>query len=140
MAKRRRNPEATAFARDQRAMANEFARDVWQMVRNRRCRGEKFRREYTIGPYTVDFCCVAIKLILEVDGEHHFREQGRQRDRRRDQYLGDHGFEVLRIRGYEVLRDPLGVRQRIEDAIERRRGAQSPLTPSPSPPNRSQQR
>ena len=103
-------------------MANEFGRDVWQMVRNRRCHGEKFRREYTIGPYTVDFCCVALKLIVEVDGEHHFQEQGRQRDQRRDRYLGDLGYEVLRIPGYELLRDPLGARERIENAIERRRG------------------
>lgn len=83
MANRRRNPEATAFARDQRATAKEFARDVWQMVRNRRCRGEKFRRKYSIGPYTVDFGCVALKSIVEVDGEHHFQEKGRRQDPRR---------------------------------------------------------
>ena len=122
MAKRRRNPEATAFARDQRAMANEFARDVWQMVRNRLCGGAKFRREYTIGPYTVDFCCIALKLIVEVDGEHHFQERGRQRDQRRDRYLADLGYEVLRIPGYDLLRDPLAARQRIEQAIQQRRG------------------
>ena len=122
MAKRQRDPQATAFARDQRAMANEFASDVWQMVRNRRCCGEKFRREYTIGPYTVDFCCVTLKLIVEVDGEYHVQEQGRQRDQRRDRYLGDLGYEVLRIPGYEVLRDPLEARKQIEHAIERRRG------------------
>ena len=119
---KRRNPDATRFARDQRAMANEFARDVWQLVRNRRCRGEKFRREYTIGPYTVDFCCVALRLIVEVDGEHHFQKQGRQRDQRRERYLGELGYEVLRIPGYEVLRDPLAARKQIEHAIERRRG------------------
>ena len=122
MSKRRRNPEATAFARVQRATANEFARDVWQMVRNRRCLGEKFRREYTIGPYTVDFCCVTLKLIVEVDGEHHFQEQGRQRDQRRDCYLRRLGYEVLRIPGYDVLKDPIGTRQLIEKTIEVRRG------------------
>jgi len=122
MVKRRRNPEATDFARNQRAMANEFAREVWQMVRNRRCRGEKFRREHTIGPYTVDFCCVALKLIVEVDGEPHFQEEGKRRDQRRDRYLGKLGYKVLRIPGYDVLRDPIGTRERIEKAIERRRG------------------
>ena len=30
--------------------------------------------EYPIPPYTADFCCVALKLIVEVDGEHHLRE------------------------------------------------------------------
>ena len=51
--------------------ANEFAQDVWQMVRNRRCRGQKFRREYPIPPYTVDFCCVALKLIVQAVQERN---------------------------------------------------------------------
>ena len=118
---KRRNSEATALARLQRATANEFASDAWQMLRNRRCCGEKFRREYSIRPFTVDFCCVALKLIVEVDGETHFTEKGKQQDRRRDHYLRQLGYEVLRIPGYEVLRDPLAVRERIEATIVRRR-------------------
>ena len=65
-----RDPDAIAFARDQRRRANEFAHAVWELVRNRQCRNQKFRREYSIPPYTVDFCCVALRLIVEVDGEH----------------------------------------------------------------------
>ena len=120
---RKRNPEATQFARDQRANANEFANDVWQMVRNRSCCGEKFRREYSIGPYTVDFCCVALKLIVEVDGKHHLTEKGMMHDQRRDAYLRKLGFEILRIPGYDVLREPGQTRDRIEAAIQERRGA-----------------
>ena len=91
------------------------------MLRNRRCCGEKFRREYSISPYTVDFCCVALKLIVEVDGDPHFTEQGKQKDRRRDHHLRELGYEVLRIPGYDVLRDPLEVRERIESTVLRRR-------------------
>ena len=114
----RRDPDAIAFAHDQRARANEFAQDVWQMVRNRRCRNQKFRREYPIPPYTVDFCCVALKLILEVDGEHHQTDEGRRHDQRRDQYLTERGYRVVRIPGYEVLQDAAAVRRRIEQAID----------------------
>ena len=116
----RRDPEAVAFARDQRARANEFAQDIWQMVRDRGCRGQKFRREYSIPPYTVDFCCVARKLIVEVDGEHHQTEEGRQHDQRRDRYLAEQGYKVVRIPGYEVLRNAADVRQQIEQAIDER--------------------
>ena len=45
-----RDPDAVAFSRDQRQQANEFANLVWEMVRNRRCRAQKFRREYPIPP------------------------------------------------------------------------------------------
>ena len=115
---RRRNPEAIQFARDQRATANEFARHVWHMVRNRGCCGEKFRREHVIGPYTVDFCCIALKLVAEVDGEHHFTDDGKEHDRKRDAYLNELGYKVLRIPGFEVLNDPSAVRKRIEWVIK----------------------
>ena len=97
----KRDPEAITFARDQRATANEFAQDVRQMVRNRRCRGQTFRHEYPIPPYTVDFCCVALKLLIDVDGKHHQTEQGRLHDQRRDQFLARMGYQVLRIAGSE---------------------------------------
>ena len=121
MSKRRRDPEATRFARTQRSTSNEFAETVWQMLRNRRCCDEKFRREHGIAPYTVDFCCVSLKLIVEVDGQEHFSEAGVERDRIRDQFLQDLGYEVLRIAGYDVLRDPQSVLQRLRSAVENRR-------------------
>ena len=121
-----RDPEAIAFAREQRATANEFAQDLWQMVRNRRCLGYKFRREYPIPPYTVDFCCVELKLVLEVDGAHHLTEEGQQHDVRRDRFLAEKGHEVLRIRGYDVLNDSQNVRRRIEQAIATRSANKPP--------------
>ena len=114
----RRDPEAIAFARDQRVRANELAQDVWQMIRGRRYLGQKFRREHPIPPYTVDFCCVALKLIVEVDGEHHQTDEGRRHDRCRDQYLAEQGCEVVRIVGYEVLRDAAAVQRQIEQAMQ----------------------
>ena len=100
------------------------------MLRNRRCRNQKFRREYTIAPYTVDFCCVALKLVVEVDGEEHQTDEGRHYDQRRDQYLADRGYRVVRILGYEVLRNVVAVRHQIEQAIDERR---KDLPPHPQP-------
>ena len=88
------------------------------MVRNRSCGGEKFRREHPIERYTADFCCLRLKLIIEVDGEGHFTDEGMNRDRKRDKYLSDLGYRILRISGFDVMNDPLGVRRRIVSAIE----------------------
>ena len=134
----RRDPEAIEFARHQRATANEFSQDVWQMLRNRRCRNQKFRREFPIPPYTVDFCCVALKLIVEVDGEHHQTDEGRQHDQRRDRYLAERGYPVVRIPGYEVLRNPAAVRRQIEKAIEERIEPRTPSSPALLPRDESE--
>ena len=94
-----RAPETINFARQQRQQANEFACHVWQIVRNRGCLKQKFRREYPIPPYTVDFCCVELKLVLEVDGSEHFTDEGQQHDQQRDRFLADLGDIVNRIQG-----------------------------------------
>ena len=116
----RRDPENIVFARDQRARVNEFAQDVWQIVRSRQCRNQKFRREYPIPPYMADFCCVALKLIVEIDGEDHQTDDGKARDAARDKFLAEQGYEVLRIPGYQVAQDPAAVRRQIESTIDDR--------------------
>jgi very-short-patch-repair endonuclease len=45
-----------------------------------------------------------LKLIVEVDGEHHQTDEGRKHDQRRNQFLAEQGYHVMRIEGYEVLR------------------------------------
>jgi very-short-patch-repair endonuclease len=63
---------------------------------------------------------VALKLVIEVDGHDHQTDEGLQHDQRRDQFLAQSGYHVLRIPGYEVLRDAAGVRRQIEAAIDNR--------------------
>ncbi|TWU50550.1 hypothetical protein Poly51_38420 [Rubripirellula tenax] len=132
----KRNPERTKFARDQRQQANEFARDVWELVRGRRIQNAKFRREHPVGPYTLDFVCLELKLNLEIDGKDHFTEEGRSRDAKRDAYLKRLGFEVLRINGYRVTQDRGAVRNEIEQVVLRLRS--SAPHPQPLSPKRGE--
>jgi len=127
-----RAPERIAFARDQRRRANEFAHAVWQMVRSSRIRGQKFRREHPIGPYTADFVCLGLKLIVEVDGKDHSTDEGQHRDEQRDRYFHGLGFKVVRFRGFEVTQDAASVLNRIEAAVDERI-ADAPSPPAPLP-------
>lgn len=115
-----RSAEAIQFARDQRSTANEFAQTVWQWIRNRQICNQKFRREFSIPPYTADFCCVELKLILELDGAGHVTEPDREHDRIRDDVLMSLGYRVMRIPGYDVLREPELVLERIESFVRQR--------------------
>ena len=125
-----RRTERVIFARQQRQQANEFSYAVWEMVRDRRMLGEKFRREYSLGPYTLDFICVDLKLNLEVDGDEHFTDEGRRHDLVRDTYVKQMGFEVIRIPGYRAIQDWDSVRNEIAGVIRKLR-AKNPSPPIP---------
>ena len=73
---------------------------------------------------------MALKLIIEVDGEPHQTDEGRQHDLRRDQHLAEKGYEVVRIPGYQVLKDATGVQRMIEHAIDERLELRSPSPPA----------
>ena len=131
---RARSSEAIEFARGERARANEFAETVWQWIRNRQICDQKFRREVPIPPYTADFCCVALKLILEVDGVDHLTADGRGRDQVRDEFLVNKGYRVMRIAGYEVLREPgLCLKRIVEEVKQRMHDLGDPSPPAPLP-------
>ena len=52
-----------------RATSAEVA--LWNILKSKQLDGKKFRRQYSIGNYIVDFCCPSEKLIIELDGDPH---------------------------------------------------------------------
>ncbi len=53
---------------------------LWTYLKHRQLDGRKFRRQYSIGNYIVDFYCAEEQLVIELDGEDHFWEKGIQSD------------------------------------------------------------
>ncbi|MFC0632876.1 endonuclease domain-containing protein [Brevundimonas balnearis] len=66
----------------------------------------RFRREAPIGPYVVDFACHRARLIIEVDGGVHAREDVALRDYERQFWLEGQGYRVLRFTNDQVLLQP----------------------------------
>ena len=66
----------------------------------------KFRRQYSIDPYVLDFYCAKAKVALEVDGIVHDMGDNPLRDEKRDAFLREHGIEVMRIPAADVLQSP----------------------------------
>ena len=107
------------------------------MVLAGRMLGEKFRREYPLGPYTLDFVSIELKLDVEIDGEDHLTEEGMRRDAQRDAYLRMLGYTIQRINGFRVTQDPISVRNEIEGVVRKlREESPSPKATdkNPSPP------
>ncbi len=83
---------------------------LWRLLRDRRMCGHKFRRQVPVGPYIVDFLCVAARLIVEADGSQHAENS---RDGVRDAYLLREGWRVLRFWNHEVIRNRESVMETI---------------------------
>ena len=79
----------------------------------------KFRvlRQRPIDNFIVDFFCAQLRLVIEVDGENHFTDDGKDYDWERTQILEGYGLKVLRFTNDEVLQDLEGVCRRIEEEI-----------------------
>ncbi len=65
--------------------------------------GLRFRRQHGIGPFIVDFCCLPVRLVVELDGGVHELEDVREQDAWRTSYLEHRGFTVLRFPNEQVL-------------------------------------
>ena len=101
-------------------------RRFWWRVRNRRLDGYKFKRQFLIGKYIVDFVCLDCNLIVELDGSQHARQV--EYDQVRDAFLKARGFRILRYWNYDVLTNMDGVLEGVRIALQ-----QAP-SPQPSPP------
>ncbi len=65
----------------------------------------KFRRQHPIANYVVDFYCHANKLVIELDGSIHDKEEVKKNDVHREQHLRDLGLTVLRFKNEDVLKN-----------------------------------
>jgi primosomal protein N' (replication factor Y) len=110
----------TARARTLRSNLTDAERVLWRQLRQRQL-GWRFRRQYPIPPYIVDFACIEARLIVEADGGQHARAGDHER---RDERLIAQGWRILRLWNNDILRNRAGVLQVISEA----------LGPHPNPP------
>ena len=83
--------------------------------------GLRFRRQYSVDSYILDFYAPRLKLAVEVDGDSHFTDDALAYDARRSAHLARYGIEVLRFTNIEVLLNLDVVLTAIEEAVARRR-------------------
>ena len=64
----------------------------------------RFRRQYVIGNYIVDFFCHQAKIVVELDGSQHYTPEEAHKDNIRTAYLEQQGLRVLRFSNLDVMR------------------------------------
>ena len=80
-------PELKEQRRQLRTYGTAAEATLWGMLKNRQIKGLRWRRQFSVGPYILDFYCPEIKLAIELDGKDHFTESGMEHDIERSRYL-----------------------------------------------------
>ena len=83
---------------------------LWYYLKGKGLKGCKFRRQYGVSVYTLDFYCPQQRLAIELDGDSHFNPAAERRDEVREQFLKSQNITVLRFTNAEA-------NQNIEEVI-----------------------
>jgi very-short-patch-repair endonuclease len=114
--KRENIEKCRGLRRDQ----TEAEKKLWSVLRNRELAGGKFRRQFSIGSYILDFYSPENKLCIEADGGQHYEDNGRERDEIRTKELAKLGIELLRFNDYEILTNIDGVCEVIQKTLRKK--------------------
>jgi very-short-patch-repair endonuclease len=110
------NYKLIPYARENRREMTPAERKLWfQFLRTAPV---KFRKQRPAGWYILDFYCPEKKLVIEVDGAHHYTEEGLEYDRIRTNYLESCGLKVVRFANRDVMTNLSGVAQKILEVLE----------------------
>lgn len=102
-------------AKTLRTQQTDAEQRLWYHLRAHRFMDVKFKRQKPLGRYIVDFVCLELRLIIEVDGGQHAEQV--EYDQRRDAWLRSEGYTVLRFWNNEVMQQLEGVLEQIRLAV-----------------------
>jgi very-short-patch-repair endonuclease len=101
------------YARVNRKDLTEAERILWSVLRGRKLRGFKFRRQHPINDFIADFYCHEKKLLIELDGGYHLDQSQAKYDDGRTFQLTELGITVIRFRNNEVIENLPSVLKKI---------------------------
>lgn len=90
---------------------------LWFRLRRKQL-GYKFRRQYSVDSYVVDFYCPEFRLAIEIDGDSHFTMKAKRYDANRQALIEACGISILRFTNDEVMKNVDGVLAAILERIK----------------------
>ena len=92
---------------------------IWSKLKGKQLLGYKFRRQYSVDRYVVDFYCPELKLAVEIDGDSHFQNGAENDDMVRQAFIESFGIRFLRFTNEDVFKNLDGVVETIrQKALE----------------------
>jgi very-short-patch-repair endonuclease len=88
---------------------------MWNILKGRKVSGLRFRRQFSVGSFVLDFYCPSIRLAVELDGDYHYHCNMPEKDFERGRkLLGEHGITTIRFENKVVFENPEGIVATIE--------------------------
>ena len=81
-----------------RKKSTETEKLLWERLRGRKFLGLKFRRQYSIGQFVLDFYCPEKRFAIELYGNIHNRKDVKNHDDNRDGFIADFNIRIIRIK------------------------------------------
>ena len=78
---------------------------IWARLKGKQVENCKFRRQYSVGAFVIDFYTVEIKLAIEIDGDSHFGDGAEVADRERQSLIESSGIRFLRFTNRQVYEE-----------------------------------
>ncbi|MEP7104043.1 MAG: endonuclease domain-containing protein [Candidatus Dojkabacteria bacterium] len=94
-------PKLLKYARDLRKHSTPSERMLWKRLKNSQLNNMKFRRQYPVVNYILDFYSPELRLAIEINGSTH-NEDKFDYDRKREKELIELGIKVIKFTEYQV--------------------------------------
>lgn len=91
---------------------------LWKIIRNRQFFNYRFRRQFPIGNYIVDFINREKNIIIEIDGGQHNQTKDIEYDNNRTKFLEQNGYKVIRFWNNDIDSNIEGVYEKLKEVFE----------------------
>ena len=100
---------------------------LWPRLKNKQLNGLRFRRQYGIDRYVVDFYCPELRLAVEIDGGYHLSLDMKDYDQVRQATIEALGIKFLRFSNQEIKNDLEKVVDNIKNSLPPYEGGRAGL-------------
>lgn len=118
MSKHFNRPELKQRRRQLRQDQTYAEKVMWSQLRNRQFLGIKFKRQYSVDNYVIDFYAPELKLAIELDGTIHNVPEQIEYDKIRQAQIEKLGIKFIRVTNEELLSNPNKTFSKIENKAQ----------------------
>jgi len=106
------------IAREFRNKPTKGEDKLWKLINKDQIFNYRFRRQYVIAGFILDFYCPKLKLGLEVDGSIHNIKDNIDYDLKRENIIKQYNIKIIRFTNKEIENNILTALRKLKDYIK----------------------